>query len=337
MVRNYASYVEHIKQMSSSYCAQFNSAYKSFPKIEEIVNVDEEVLFDELQIWINNSIKNPSTIKYYFEHIKQYLHYRGMKLHPLDIKQNLKFPTKMEEELHPLSIDEFLRILESSDFRHKILYLAQSSSGMRIGEIVQLRKKHIVTNMERIMVKIPAKFTKKKRARTTLFSKEVSKLLLSRLHKMDDNDLVFGTSENLKTAEQTEVIYISRLLNRIGLNQKYETNGRMKITTHSFRSFFITKTSRHDENLAKYFAGQKGYLLQYDRLTDEEKLEYYIEFEPDLLVYDQTKNEEKIRKLKEANTKLADQSEEIKSQDIRIKQLERMYAQQNNPIWKEKI
>ena len=65
MVRNYSSYLERIKQMSESYQTQFKSAYKSFPKIEGIVSTDEENVFDEIQIWINNSTYDPSTIKYY--------------------------------------------------------------------------------------------------------------------------------------------------------------------------------------------------------------------------------------------------------------------------------
>ena len=32
--------------------------------------------------------------------------------------------------------------------------------------------------------------------------------------------------------------------------------------------------------------GEKGYLLSYDRLTDDELLEQYLKFEPDLLIYD---------------------------------------------------
>lgn len=76
--------------------------------------------------------------------------------------------------------------------------------------------------------------------------------------------------------------------------------------------------------------------MQYDRLTDEEKLEMYLELEPDLLIYDQAKNEEKIRRLKEANTKLADQAERIREQEGRIRSLERMYSEHSVPRLKER-
>ena len=210
-------------------------------------------------------------------------------MHPTDIRQCLNFPAKHEEEMHPLGIDEFHRILDKCGHRRMAMYIAQASSGMRIGELVQLRREHLHTDTDRIMVKIPAKITKKKkRARTTFFSAEAAGLLMPRLGGLDGCDLVFGTNPNPETARGAEMSHLARTLARAGLDRKYETNGRSMISTHSFRAFFITRVSRHDPNLAKYFAGQKGYLLQYDRLSDEEKLKYYIKFEPSLLVCGQT-------------------------------------------------
>ena len=81
----------------------------------------------------------------------------------------------------------------------------------------------------------------------------------------------------------------------MGLNQKYES-GINQITLHSFRAYFITKVARYDENLSKILAGQRGYLLQYDRITDEEKLGHYLEFEKELLIYDNTKLKQDLAK-----------------------------------------
>ena len=45
-------------------------------------------------------------------------------------------------------------------------------------------------------------------------------------------------------------------------------------------------------------AGQQGYLLQYNRLTDEEKLERYLEFEPDLIIRTSRGAPRRFRRLK---------------------------------------
>jgi len=108
--------------------------------------------------------------------------------------------------------------------------------------------------------------------------------------------------------EIAEITNLHRYLSKCGLDMKYDS-GQYKINTHSFRAFFITKMSRHDPNFAKKLAGQKGYLLQYDRMTDKEKLDKYLEFEKDLII-DPTerqkariteleRNEERIAKLEE--------------------------------------
>ena len=80
-------------------------------------------------------------------------------------------------------------MLKACSAKREMLYLAQSSSGMRIGEMVQLRKKDIHTDTARLMVKIPAAFTKTGVARTTFFSAEAAKLVAPRLKKIGDLDL----------------------------------------------------------------------------------------------------------------------------------------------------
>ena len=81
-------------------------------------------------------------------------------------------------------------------------------------------------------------------------------------------------------------------LEALGYNQKYSSNGFYKITSHSFRSYFFTAATRkHNENYAHKMSGHGGYLMQYDRMTEEEKLQMYLELEPDLVIFYQTKNE----------------------------------------------
>ena len=126
---------------------------------------------------------------------------------------------------------------------------------------------------------------------------------------------VFGNGNDARGNARHEAKYIAELQKRMGICDKYETNGRNVITTHSFRAFFITKVSREDPNLAKYFAGQKGYLLQYDRQTDAEKLAIYIKLEPLLLVSDKARDQERIRELEQENARL--RKFESKNKDLK--------------------
>lgn len=254
---------------------------------------------------------SPNSTWNYANSIRKYIHYRGSPLTKDDFEENIELPKKIEKELHGLSLEEITAILNSLSYDDKALFLCQLSSGMRIGELVQLRKRHIQFVEGRYMVKIPAKIAKFSRARTTFFSKEASSTLKPILRRIDDSELIFGTSDDVILAEHTKGDILRNHLKKIGLDMRYEDTGNFQINTHSFRAYFITKVSRHDPNIAKFLAGEKGYLLQYDRMNDEEKMEIYADFEKDLLVFDLVKKNEEIRKLREANAKIADNQEEI--------------------------
>jgi hypothetical protein len=99
-----------------------------------------------------------------------------------------------------------------------------------------------------------------------------------------------------------------------------------EINTHSFRAFGITKLSRHDPNFAKRLAGQKGYLDQYDRLSDDEKLELYQKYEYELTI-DQTKKDKvKIEQLEE------DSKIKMKGMAERLEALEEIMKEQNKRL-----
>jgi integrase len=146
--------------------------------IAELKEQDTDYIFEFLQTWINwNDVRSPRTILNWFSRIKKYLHYRGIKLHPQDIKENLEFKIPSQEDLYPLTVDDIQTIIKNLRYKHKTMFVCQASSLMRIGEIVQLRKKHIILGGPNIIVKIPPTITKFHKGRTTYFSKEASKIL----------------------------------------------------------------------------------------------------------------------------------------------------------------
>ena len=227
------TYREHIGVKSASSKSIFESAYKAFIGIEELIDTRQnmEQVYDYLQANINGlKVKNmsPVTIKTYFSVIKQYLHYRGIKLDPMDIRQSLNFPKKQVEELRPLKLGTFQKMLKACSAKREMLYLAQSSSGMRIGEMVQLRKKDIHTDMARLMVKIPAAFTKTGVARTTFFSAEAAKLVAPRLKKIGDSDSgVRHSSNNAKgnVSARCEAKYLA-----MTFKKRWESPTSMRLT-----------------------------------------------------------------------------------------------------------
>lgn len=309
MIRDLASYYEKISRKSEKtqkvvkvsianferYCNK--KGYQSLEKvIDDLIKADRNEIYDFLQAWINSQDVAPRTIQVYFSQVKKYLRYRGVNIVSDDVKDEIDFPEVPKEELHPIDLETELKpILKICSFKYRAFFLGQASAGFRVGEGAQLRRKHIITDKKRLIIKFPPSIAKFGKARTSILSKEAGLLWIPLLKKLNDEDLIFGVSEK---AVQTA---LRRYVCKLGLDKKYESNGRNQINTHGFRAWFITRMSRKDKDLCSLLAGQKGYLLQYDRLTDDQKLELYLKYEDELLIYDETKKDHKIQELEKIN------------------------------------
>jgi len=340
--RSKKSYLEKIAVKAVSTRRNFNATYKSFEKFcqekydrsaEEIIQEipqEKESEYDILQAWINWLAKSviPSTVHPRFSSLMGYFHYRGIKMYKEDVKQNISLPRIPKEEKHPLSLEEIRKIIGEANFKKKALYLVLLSSGMRVGETVQLKKKHFDTSEKSFMIKIPADFTKTKQARTVFISKEASSAVRTLLKKIDDNDGVFSKHPNPHYAVCAEEMTFKRILTNVGLVESYESSRTNKITMHSFRAYFFTKATRkHGENYAHMMTGHGGYLMQYDRLTDEEKLEMYLELEPDLLIDEFVRKDSKIEEQQKKIIELSKKESEIEWLTEKVKATEKFVGE----------
>jgi integrase len=149
-------------------------------------------MFQEWINWNERRDISPSTIKVVFSNLRKYLFYRKIRTNQQDIREHLRFPKTPKEEKHPLSDYEYRAIVDA--FAKHPLYqltcLALGSSGMRIGKLMNIKKKDLDLSTKRITVKIPAN-TKTRTGRTTFFTKEVEEKIKKRLGKLDPDDYVF--------------------------------------------------------------------------------------------------------------------------------------------------
>ena len=275
----------------------------------------EDALYGMLQDWINWNEKNGKgnyTIRVAFSNIRKYLFHMGIKTSEQDIKEYLRFGKRTREDRHPLSQMEYRRIIDGLS-RHPILqalFLALGSSGMRIGEALSLKKKDLDLIGARIKVNIPAN-TKTRTGRTTYLSLETEKILRPHLNRIEQEDYVF-TKKNRKPDDSSVRRMLGRLVDKLELDDRYQSNNIRKITSHSFRAYFFTKSARkHGENYAHRMTGHGGYLMEYDRMAEDEKLEMYLELESELTIFEQTKNELEINRLRDKVEEIDELKQEV--------------------------
>jgi len=311
--RNYEKYLIKISKKAIKTQKGFKTAHNSFDRfckqqykssgesiIDEMKIAEDEAVFDILQEWINWLDIAPGTIPIYFTHLRTYIHWRGIKLNPLDVKLELDFPRPEQEELHPLSLDEIKKLLDVANYKNRAMYLCMLSAGLRPIEVAHIKKSNLELDKKRIVVHVPARYTKLKRAKTSFFSIEAGRILKPILKRTNDDEYIFKGNSSTKAG------VFARYRERVDLDDRFDSTDRGKINLMGLRAFFITKISRHDPNLAKKWAGQKGYMLQYDRMEVEEQLEKYLEFEKDLIIDTTERQKARISELEKNQKKIAE-------------------------------
>ena len=212
----------------------------------------EDPLYDMLQEWINWNERRgigPSTIKVAFSNLRKYFFFRKIKTNDQDIREYLRFPKTPKEEKHPLSDSEYRAIVDglAKNPLYQSVCLALGSSGMRIGELMNVRKKDLDLSTKRITVKIPPN-TKTRTGRTTFFTKEVEEKIKKRLGKLDPDDYVFCKKSPYSGGISFRKA-LGRILTRLELDEKYQSNNYCKITPHTWRAYFFTKLPENMETI----------------------------------------------------------------------------------------
>lgn len=333
--RNIPNYLEKISLKSqgtrdnaSLYLRKFeNYLQETYSKsnedvLQEILSMPteqrERELFDILQDFVNFLDGKKITAKFIkgvMYVVKSYLRFWGFKITSEDIKDGIVLPKIIKEEREPLLRERLQSIINNSTGINRILYLVCSSTGMRPVEVLQIRKKDLVIDeYPRILIKIPAKFTKTKRYRETIMTEETGKEILPLLEKMEDDDVIFNPKKlPYKSIRINAIQSFNRLREKLGFNERYDS-GVHKITFVSFRSWFVTKCNRIDYGFGHALAGHDQYMKSYDRLTRDDKMKFFIEAEKLLQVFDYVDEDQEKRIERDGKriSNLEDQLESIK-------------------------
>ena len=302
-------------------------------KIKQYNSMNVDDILRDLDQWVANMDSkgtNPRSIKQYFSTIKKLLRKQSIKLHSEDIKDMIVFPQEVNEPRHAISKKEIRLLLDHSSYERKLLYMCNLSTGCRIGELLMLKKRDFNLETRPITVTIPAKFTKKKISRTTYLNSEVSPMFLEYVKKLSHDDRVFSKSETMTQATENEDVIFAKIRRKAGLMEKYPDSKRYKVNIHCFRAYVETMAS--DVNGLEYahaLIGHSGYLSEYYRKTEEQRIELYKKLDSYLFVYDDAKKEfegDKIesleRRIEESQKDKKEQRQKMEEMDFKLLQLQ---------------
>ena len=280
-------------------------------------------------VFLDKHNYKPKSITTRLAAIKGYLRFLGLKIYTEDCKHIIKIPKNIREPEVALTKELILRVLRNVPQRVQVVVLMLSSSGMRIGEFVQLRLSDVDFTTTPTTIRLPGKITKTRQPRETFITAEATKTLkdyLSILLQWDekqdnshlDDVVIFGQDplgkrkpdrkQKQPTHLSAEALLMKQLkyyIEKIPDLNRTNPNGIRVIHFHAFRKFFRTTVGNvSGRDFAEALIGHQFYMSTYYQLNDEKKREMYLAVEPHLTISDFETVEKNIKKLSEKNTQL---------------------------------
>ena len=332
-------------------------------EIETYFDNNPEYEEDLRKYWKHLQGKAPNTQSVAISSIKGFLRRFDKKTRDLDIWDDiaarLKGKSVVSEEYVP-DLDEISKILNYCDIRTKTIIMVALSSGMRIGEIVQLLPNDIHLDETPTRINIRSEIAKNDKMRTTFISSETTNVLKEWLRKKDEyiedsmKRLNFKNKQYLKGKEKNELFPFSTHRIRDAFNNACENAGftdttmmkgdydlpeyykkdhkhyreRRHLRFHNLRKFFRTYFGNSD--LAEQLMGHSGYLSQYRDYNNKQLAKEYKKYVGNVTVFERTPDLTDINKaLDEKDRQIQEMQEmmdELKVQvlELRLEKLEKL-------------
>jgi len=260
-------------------------------------------------------------INSYIRIAKDFLNHQGCKIYNEDMKMKFRLPKRTSAYQRGLTREAINRVIRFANPKLSTIILIACSSGMRIGEIIQLKLSDVDLSTTPVTITIRAETTKTRETRLTHISSEATNSLKDYLAKYGpQNEFLFLREHELKDSEiSDEEKYskyvmatkhnlesqLERCIKKIPeLNAKNE-NQNYWIHFHAFRAWFKTQvTDAHQSDFAEALMGHKSLKLIYYRQNDKARSETYQNIEHSLTIADTEKIDQNYSDMQRDNQEL---------------------------------
>ena len=228
---------------------------------------------------INLANKNlaPKTVGAWSASVRKFLLANGIKLNGTT---QIKIYNIHEDTLP--SKEDLKKILQSCSLRARAIILLLSSSGLRVGELRNLKMSDIDIAHEPGIVKIKDLTAKERKSRTTFFSNEAKQVLPSYLeqrknkgHQITQESFLFTTNGGTQMSYQN----LQFILNNVFKKVSKKEGKRYGLHAHSLRKFFKTQliSAGVPGPIVDKLSGHARYLArEYELYTEEQLKEWFM-------------------------------------------------------------
>jgi integrase len=328
----YQTALNHFKKFSQSYYNVNEEQVVSKIKSEEL---DLYQVIRNFVIYLDKKNIKAQGLRTYLSGIKGYLRHWGIRINSDDYKQMIKVPKVVRTREIALTKEMILRMLRNSSSKLQTVILLSCSSGLRIGEIVQLKLSDIDFDSTPVKINVRAEIAKGGSSRETFITTETVKALKDYFNKnfswQEDHPnwnlqeiVIFGRlSQNninsmaknpTQSAKQMLQTALRREIEKIPELSLRNENGRRAIHFHAFRKYFRTILGNVcGRDYAEALMGHGFYMDTYYQLPEDKKRQMYIDAEPHLTLSDFEAVEKNIKKLSDKNSQLEEKFNDLLS------------------------
>jgi len=299
-------------------------------KLVESIKEGEVDVYDSLSKYASsiNGVHAPKSVLTFVGGARQFL---GFERIPVDsvifrsvVGQSL--PKKRIVSTHRApTCAEARQLMLNVKQRTRVALALMLGSGLRIGEVVNLRVENFDFNRDHPTVTINPTDTKSGTMRTVPLTRECRSLLLDYLgdRAKEKKGFLFPQATDPKRHEWRENIYRQVVygIEKIGLRKKIGKSSRYLVHPHMLRRFFFTAciAAGIDRGLSEYWMGHRFLLDESYLESPETMFEHFRKVEPKLTFLGAVPSDD-IRETVET------QSVEMRAQTQRIKMLEKQLS-----------
>lgn len=296
---------------------EFLAQKYSLDEFELVEKVSSESLdiykiLNEFVVFLDSKKYKPKSIMTRMPAVKGYLRNLGLRFSSEDYKQMVRIPRVIRQREEPVTKELITKLQRNLPPKLQTVILVLSSSGMRLGELVQLELDDIDFQTHPVTLRLRAETTKTRTERETYLTTEATNSLKEYLKRS------FGWKENEDNLHLKNTIIFGRTSKIINLNRKKNPrqpphlhaesllhnslryfleknpdldarnkNGRKVVHYHAFRKYFRTIVGNVcGRDFAEELMGHGFYMDTYYQLSVEKRREMYLLAEPHLTVSD---------------------------------------------------
>jgi len=293
-----------------------------------------------------NTDKAPSTrradlslVKNFFQSFGRELSLRIPDTAFRDIAKSAGKMKSTTKDIKPTK-EHIRKLINHTGLEGRAMILTLSASGMRVGEMIELKWENIDFSTEPTTIHMPAEVTEKSdKPRVTFLTEEASDALL-RWEDFRNRGLWMKKQWNGNEYDEEKIFPVTsgavyklwyRALEKAGLDMRDEDTGRRKFTPHSLRRFFRSQLSaKIPVDYIEALMGHGGYLTESYRRIPEEKLRAKYKRGANTLTI--SKEAEKLREhekeLKEHQEKINELRERLDERNGKIEELKHKLEQE---------